>query len=716
MKKLLSVLFSVAFLLIFASFFSQKTFAGTQCTAAGGSCINLNLCGSANDLKSLGMKDCATGTTCCQAINAGACSVCSVKQSNGLYLKGGACGTDKQTLCQCSGSGTTTSNMICTYGCQVNSSTYDTCKAAPPTPACTVNWGTFPANIAANTTYTAPITITSNFGINHPAVYIAPGGSSIFWDQTALSTNSWSGNLKLTGYPAGTFTLKPYLNNSAGVGVECSPEKSFVSGCAVLGQRCGNNNLQCCSGAGTCTSPSAGGPETTCQLGGGPSCTGTVINGGNGVCKGPVCPTGTAPKLNASGVDIYTPACGTPNAEHNIQCCFPTPPPPPSTCTPSTGTCTGANSCSTTGAKTVVTCSGGVSHSEQVVCTLTPASTCNQPTAPVASAPTCDVATPTSEKLTWTINSANTTETLLYYCDKTKAAAHSPAVSCTRDAQATTDNSQAGWYLLPNNTAANFPSPQTLSGLTAGHNYTAFVRAFNGSHTASGTQHADSSDVNFTAGDCATTQPGLALTIGLDGIGTTGDQVNADYTTKTNTAIINGQTVTNPVAGSNQTPVNTTREVTLTLTDTTSNAVTTAKGNVSFETTGTNKGKYTGIVPYGTTVKAGTYTVKVTVDAHLTKLVPGNITIANTTTTVNVPSVNLVAGDIDESNTLSGTDYNILLSCMADPDINNPVSSDLCNTAGKNYKTLSDLEDNGPVNKFDYNLFLREFSKVQTGD
>jgi hypothetical protein len=41
-------------------------------------------------------------------------------------------------LYQCSGTGYATSSQVCTYGCQVNSGTVDTCKSAPaptPTPA-----------------------------------------------------------------------------------------------------------------------------------------------------------------------------------------------------------------------------------------------------------------------------------------------------------------------------------------------------------------------------------------------------------------------------------------------------------------------------------------------------------------------------------------------------------------------------------------------------
>jgi hypothetical protein len=335
----------------------------------------------------------------------------------------------------------------------------------------------------------------------------------------------------------------------------------------------------------------------------------------------------------------------------------------------------------------------------------------------VISPATCDVTTPTSEKITWT-KDANTTESLLYYCDKTKAAANN--VSCTRDAHPSnkTDASeaaQAGWYSLPGNAAST--SPTDLTGLTVGHEYTAFVRAYNGNHVTS-TLYADNAlpDITFTAGSCGTPAPtpGLALVIGLDGIGTTGDQVNADWTTKTNTAIINGKPVTNAVAGSNQSPKNPTRPVILTLTSNGGTPIT-VTGNVTFVPSGTNIGKYTGIIPYGTTVRAGTYSVKVSTNGHLTKLVPGTVTVANVNTTVNVPLVNLVTGDIATVNGLSINDYNILLSCISDSDFKNLDAHALCNQ-NANYRIRADLEDNAYWDKFDYNLFLREFSKIQAGD
>jgi hypothetical protein len=730
MKKIFSLLFSIAFLLIFASFFSQKSFAGTQCSVAGGTCVSSKACISANDLRSLGIYDCGTGNYCCTNFNGGSGSslpatptnlvanpYCNVNASLTTFSWSAASGATYYKI-SWGGQGTITLGNVTSY------SINPTCTTGPGhcslSYSANIPWYVQACNPSGCVTRTGPaytskdcttISCTGSGGIC--AANVCPSGTAVNPVNADLYNRSCV-NPHPEQVPLCCFASAPSCASHVG-GYSCTNSSNCQSGTETAASDCGNgaSTTVCCKPKAPTCSTGQTAIGTTCV----PNC---PTSGANPTA---FCAYGTPTDPNAVAIPQNTCdfqaggsssmlcyGCKSGYTLTNGKCTA-----TPNACTPSTGTCTGVDSCSTTGSKTVVTCPGGVYHGEQVACTLTPASTCNQPTAPVVSAPTCDVATPTSEKFTWTTNSANTTETLLYYCDKTKAAAHSPAVSCARDKAITNDGSQAGWYLLPNNTAANFPSPQTLSGLTAGHDYTAFVRAFNGNHTVTGTQHADSSDVNFTAGDCATTPPGLALTIGLDGIGTTGDSVNSDWTPKTNTAIVNGQTVTNQVAGSNQDPKHPTIPVIVTLIDS-ANSATTLNGNVTFQTSGTNKGKYTGTVPYGTTVKAGTYKVKVTVDTHLTKLVPGTITIANTTTTINVPSVNLVAGDIDESNTLNGTDYHILLSCMSDPDFTNTVGTSLCDTAGKNYKTKADLEDNGVIDKFDYNLFLREFSKVQTGD
>jgi hypothetical protein len=82
-------------------------------------------------------------------------------------------------------------------------------------------------------------------------------------------------------------------------------------------------------------------------------------------------------------------------------------------------------------------------------------------------------------------------------------------------------------------------------------------------------------------------------------------------------------------------------------------------------------------------------------------LVPGIQSL--TQGTVNqLPATVLVNGDIDGNNTLNILDYNILMGCYSDFE---PAKS--CTAANK---SLSDLDDDGDVNQYDYNLFLREIT------
>ncbi len=612
MKKLFSLLLSIAFLLVFVSFFSQKTFAtDAQCQAQKGFCS---------------YSTCATGAisgVACDSQYMQCCKPLSVpiNGDNGPCVKhfiGGACGGPPPSgegggtagyLYTCANpnpSGIANSKTYCTYGCQVNSGKQDTCK---------------------------PIGGTTNLDC--------------------------AGTV---GKARGYYCV--YQNNAGcegGGGVPVTSSDGLFA--------CKDNNGTTDSNYQECCKCSAGK---------------TLVNG---TCTG--------------GSNPPPPVVNPP----------PPAPPAPPTCVAKTGdwgTCTGVNACSTTGSRTRTNTNANCTTVNETdsSCALTPPASCNKPTVPSL---TCTTATPTTASLSWA-NGTNTTETVLYYCDRTKAAAHSPAVSCTRDSQATSDSSQAGWYFLPGNAAST--SPTDLTGLIVGHEYTSFVRAYNGNHVTS-TLYTDSADINFTGGSCAS-QPGLALVIGLDGIGTTGDQVNADWTTKTNTAIINGQSVTNPVAGSNQTPNTPTRQVTLTLTSNGGTPIT-VTGNVTFVPSGTNVGKYTGTIPYGTTVNAGTYTVKVTVDGHLTKLVPGTVTVVNVNTTTTIIPVDLVTGDITTINGLSINDYSILLSCISDSDFKDLDAHAVC-SQNENYKARADTEDNGVIDKFDYNLFLREFSKIQAGD
>ena len=91
---------------------------------------------------------------------------------------------------------------------------------------------------------------------------------------------------------------------------------------------------------------------------------------------------------------------------------------------------------------------------------------------------------------------------------------------------------------------------------------------------------------------------------------------------------------------------------------------------------------------------------------HLGKIIPG-IQHIDPNQINAMPPVALVAGDINGDNTLNILDYNVLVGCYSDL----LPATDCDDTR----KVKADINDNGDVNQFDYNLFLREIT-VQTGN
>jgi hypothetical protein len=173
----------------------------------------------------------------------------------------------------------------------------------------------------------------------------------------------------------------------------------------------------------------------------------------------------------------------------------------------------------------------------------------------------------------------------------------------------------------------------------------------------------------------------LAVTVGLQGIGTAGDSAD-------------------PNSDGNMNPLRPTRTVTAEIYDASNQLVLSQQGAVTYDT---SSGKFIGTVDLGQNFATGLYTVKIKTDQFLRVLVPGIQTITTGQTTT-LSAVTLVAGDIDGDNQINIVDYNILLGCYSDllPATN-------CNATNN---TLSDLNDDGAVNQFDYNLFLRELSNV----
>lgn len=130
----------------------------------------------------------------------------------------------------------------------------------------------------------------------------------------------------------------------------------------------------------------------------------------------------------------------------------------------------------------------------------------------------------------------------------------------------------------------------------------------------------------------------------------------------------------------------------------------TASGEVTYDP---QMGNYKGTVTTSKLVPAGAYTIKVTVDRHLRRLVPG-IQNLNGGATIKLQQIQAIAGDITRDNRLDILDYNLIIDCYSDL-----APAPACDDPTK--KANSDLNDDDIVGFTDYNLFLRELS-TQPGE
>jgi hypothetical protein len=112
-------------------------------------------------------------------------------------------------------------------------------------------------------------------------------------------------------------------------------------------------------------------------------------------------------------------------------------------------------------------------------------------------------------------------------------------------------------------------------------------------------------------------------------------------------------------------------------------------------------GNFTGDIVLDNTLVSGTYSVRVKGDQYLRTLIPGIQTITQGQS-LSLPQTVLIAGDITGDNVLNISDYNVLMGCYS--DLSAAIS---CTQANQGF---ADLTDDGNVNQFDYNLFLRELN------
>jgi hypothetical protein len=173
--------------------------------------------------------------------------------------------------------------------------------------------------------------------------------------------------------------------------------------------------------------------------------------------------------------------------------------------------------------------------------------------------------------------------------------------------------------------------------------------------------------------------------IKLHGLGKGGDNTNANLS-------------------GNLKPLRTVREISLELENSEGTALPILAGEISYSS---SSGYFSGSVVLSNEIPSGSYIVKVKSPQFLKRQVTGIVVITENKTS-NISGLSLVAGDVDDDNSVDIDDYNLLIDCYSDI-----LPARNCDDEAK--KTAADLSDDGYVNSDDYNLFLRELS-VLSGD
>ncbi len=205
----------------------------------------------------------------------------------------------------------------------------------------------------------------------------------------------------------------------------------------------------------------------------------------------------------------------------------------------------------------------------------------------------------------------------------------------------------------------------------------------------------------------STTKPSnntLTLVLGLDGIGTTGDNANPNDINCTEAQRQQG-------CGSTLNPTRPSRQIYIDFYDTNDKPLNTLKtGYADYQTASgsANYGKFVGTVDLGVSFTSGNYIVRTWSEGYLKRRIPGILAV-NTSATNQTPIVRLVTGDMDVNNKLDINDYADLVSCI---EGFNSYDATKCNS-NERFKIIADLDDNGTRNEFDYNLYMRDWANQQ---
>lgn len=185
----------------------------------------------------------------------------------------------------------------------------------------------------------------------------------------------------------------------------------------------------------------------------------------------------------------------------------------------------------------------------------------------------------------------------------------------------------------------------------------------------------------------------LAFTIGLQGIGSTGDNVNP-----------------NAISLNNKTPARPSRNLDVKILGSNENIISEVKVKDAIKYN-SSSGKFTGTISVPN-IQAGSYRFVVRSDNYLGRLIPGIFTLVPSTLNPASPATftaTLVTGDVNNDNILNISDYSMLRDCFQETTRDNPR---FCSAS---QKIASDLNDDGKVDATDYTLLLRTLS-TQAGD
>jgi hypothetical protein len=155
-------------------------------------------------------------------------------------------------------------------------------------------------------------------------------------------------------------------------------------------------------------------------------------------------------------------------------------------------------------------------------------------------------------------------------------------------------------------------------------------------------------------------------------------------------------------------PTHLDRQLTLQIVGSGAVVVSTLNPTVHFDAT---KKAFTASVPVH--LEPGTYYVRVKLSNTLSRLQIGTFTVNATTTSVTVPRIVTMIGDVDGNNQVNLTDYNILIGCYSVLSPPKSCSAAYLPTSGG--EPTTDLDDDGDVDQADYNLLLRKF-QILLGD